>query len=433
MGVWWWFSLLVKLALTTWVPQTADENYYWVWSQNLSLSYYDHPPMVAWLFKLGSFLPDLMLKWPAVLVGHLALWVWALFLRNIGFREDQIRIWFLVAVMAPLVGMSSMVLTPDLPLLFFFSLATYAFERALNTGALAHYLLFGISLGLGFTSKYLIVLLLPCLFVYLAVSGQWQRVRWGWVPAVIVFAILGALPVLVWNYQHEWISFRFQLHHGVGKKSWRPIWPLEYLLSVLFLLFPIYWSEFWKAIKLRQQKLLLCLSVPIFLFFLMTSFRSKVEANWTQVAFLPALSLVAYYDRSIWKARVTFGFWALALLVLVGFWQRPWFPGCPEKVCEPRRYQSVLEVAEQYQPFMASNYQMASYLWFKTKKPVYKLFDMSRTDYFDTFVSAKPLANTFYLAKHAETELPHWLQKEGYRVREIKAIDEELLLLEVSR
>lgn len=431
MILWWWCFLFLKMGLVSYAPQTADENYYWVWAQNLSLSYYDHPPFVAWLFKLGDFLPSYAVKWPAVLLGQLALLLWASFLKNLGFRDEQIRQWFLLSVMAPLVGLTTMVLTPDLPLLFFFSLSIYAFERALKRESLKYYLLFGLSLGLGFTSKYHIVLILPCLLLYLFTSGDWRLVRWRYLPMVILLAILGAAPVLIWNYQNDWASFRFQFNHGIGKKAWKSIWPIEYVASVLILILPFYWKTLWTASRLATQKLLLALSWPILLFFLTTSMRSKVEANWSQLAFLPLLSLLAYYDLSRWKARTALMIWSACLAVLLWIWQLPWYPGCPEKFCEPQRYQAVIEVSKLYQPFMASNYQMASYLWFQNKAPVFKLFDMSRRDYYDTFAQAKPIVPQFYLVKHEETEVPGWLSDKNYKVEMVKKVDQDLTLLRV--
>lgn len=431
----WWTTLLIKCLLVSFVPLTADENYYWVWSQNLALSYFDHPPFVAWLFKIGNFLPEFMLKWPAVVFAHLSFIIWYYFLKNIGFTAFQCKRWFLLSLLAPLVGLASLVLTPDLPVLFFYSLAIFSFERALTTQKFIYYALFGLAIGMGFTAKYHIVLILPCLLIYLLVQKLWVKVRWSFVLASIVFMFLGALPVLYWNYHHEWISFRFQLQHGLGNKGWKPQWPLDYLATILLFIFPTYWSVLVQAIKEHQQKLLLSLALPIFGFFLFSSFRSKVEGNWSQLAFLPTLSLLAFYDikTKSWRLRSVVACWAVCLIIIISFWRQPWFKGCPEKLCEPYRYQSLIEIEKNYRPFFASSYQMASFLWFQTKQPVYKLYDMSRTDFYDTLPESKPSLQEFYLAKHNQTELPVWLQEQGYHSETIKNIDDDLTLVRVYR
>jgi 4-amino-4-deoxy-L-arabinose transferase-like glycosyltransferase len=421
------------LAIVSIVPLTADEHYYWVWAQNLSLSYYDHPPFVAWLFKIGDMLPDFMIKWPAVLFGHSALLIWARLLTNLGWTEEQTKNWFFLSVMAPLVGLAAMVLTPDLPLLFFQALAIYSFERSLTRQRARDYALFGMALGLGFSSKYHIVLLIPCFILFLAVSGQWRKVQWRFLPLVIGLGLIGSFPVWFWNYQNDWASFRFQLHHGVGKKTWKPVWPIEYILSVLFLIVPIYWLLFKKAVSENKEKLMIWLSLPIIGFFILTSFRSKVEANWSQLAFLPLLSLLARYEVKPWRARFVALLWTGCLGALVFFWSRPWYPGCPEKLCEPRRFEALPALTKDYQPFYASSYQMASYLWFMTKQPVFKLMDMSRRDYFDSFSEALPKGDFFYLAKHQDTNLPEWLRRSSYQMEMVREIDPELRLLRFSK
>src|SRR5206468_2293057 len=51
-------SALVSLRLVAaaWTPLTFDEAYYWMWSKHLSGGYYDHPPGVAALIRLGTMI-----------------------------------------------------------------------------------------------------------------------------------------------------------------------------------------------------------------------------------------------------------------------------------------------------------------------------------------------------------------------------------------
>lgn len=43
--------LLVKIYIVFNAPPVGDEAYYWMWSQKLGLSYFDHPPLHAWLLR----------------------------------------------------------------------------------------------------------------------------------------------------------------------------------------------------------------------------------------------------------------------------------------------------------------------------------------------------------------------------------------------
>jgi 4-amino-4-deoxy-L-arabinose transferase-like glycosyltransferase len=76
-------SAIFKLILSAVLPISADESYYWVWSQNLQLSYFDHPGMVAWLFKIGGLFDfGSAMRWPFVLVGQATVLIWYFILRD---------------------------------------------------------------------------------------------------------------------------------------------------------------------------------------------------------------------------------------------------------------------------------------------------------------------------------------------------------------
>src|SRR5207253_7639997 len=46
----------LRLVAAAWTPLTFDEAYYWMWSKHLAPGYYDHPPMVALVIRLGTMI-----------------------------------------------------------------------------------------------------------------------------------------------------------------------------------------------------------------------------------------------------------------------------------------------------------------------------------------------------------------------------------------
>src|SRR3954470_11685228 len=51
------FALVaLRLAAAAYTPLTFDEAYYWMWSKALAGGYYDHPPMVAAVIRLGTLI-----------------------------------------------------------------------------------------------------------------------------------------------------------------------------------------------------------------------------------------------------------------------------------------------------------------------------------------------------------------------------------------
>ena len=46
----------LRLVAAAYTPITFDEAYYWMWSKHLAGGYYDHPPMVAVVIRLGTLI-----------------------------------------------------------------------------------------------------------------------------------------------------------------------------------------------------------------------------------------------------------------------------------------------------------------------------------------------------------------------------------------
>lgn len=430
----WALSLFVKLLISALIPLSADEAYYWVWAQNPQLSYFDHPPMVSWLFWLGHFLEPFLnsVRWPAVILGHGVLGVWFYILRN-DLSYERFKIWIWLVLFSPLLGFGSLVITPDLPVLFFWSLSLALTLKALESKSLGIYLALGASLGLGFCSKYHIVLFIPCLIAYLSVERKWKEVRWPGVALTVISGLLFCLPVIIWNFQNNFASFEFQLKHGLEKTSYDIEWTISYVFGQILLLFPLI---FWAALRARLPQELHWLRYfgwgPL-LFFLLTSFRASTEANWPIIGY-PALLACALFHPKIqsWLKSYLI-FWGLLISFVLSAMVIPSFRGVYEKLEEPFVFQEMSNLVTEFQPLYADSYQMASSLWYFSKTPVYKLKEMSRLDYFDTFPQAVPSEAKFYLLKRADNSLPSWFSEQKWDMREVRRVSKNFILLEFKR
>src|SRR3954466_707848 len=87
----------------------------------------------------------------------------------------------------------------------------------------------GLALGFGFCSKYTSILLpVGVLIAFASHRALWPRfAEWGPYAACAIAAAL-FVPVLIWNDQHDWISFTYQIEHGLGsspesflRSAWR--------------------------------------------------------------------------------------------------------------------------------------------------------------------------------------------------------------------
>lgn len=420
-----WLALIGKLLLTVFLPVTADESYYWVWAQKLKLSYYDHPPFISWIYWLGSQIDFYggMVRWPGVILLHASFLIWLKILEPY-FSSNQL-FWFLaLSIFSPLYGGSGIIITPDVPLLFFYSLATWAFLKVIESPSIIHSAMLGLSLGLGISSKYMMVLFPICVIPVLALDQKKRKSFETHIEIIFVAAIIGSLPVWVWNYQNDFASFKFQTQHGLGKVKWDFTWPLQYLGAQIGLLFPpiVYWA--WKGRRNLPLIFRIMAVLPLAFFFLAT-FRRYVEANWPIVAYPAVLALAASsIPQSLRVIRYTLWFWAISLITIgiIVFTKPEW--STKLKFREFSQYDRVVEVGGGYEPVFARSYQIAAKMYFELKRPVYKLNGVNRKDQFDFMYESFPKGKLFYMVSEKGDRFPIILKNLGYRIEDRISVDE---------
>lgn len=432
----WWIALAVKVALAIYLPFASDEAYYWVWGHHPQLSYFDHPPMVGWLFWFGTFLENIgnAARLPAVLLGHCTFIIWHQILKPL-LNETNQKFWFLFVLFSPFLGLGSLVVTPDIPMMFFWALSLLILLKLVDTPKASLYLALGASLGLGFLSKYLIVIFVPVALIWLAVSGKWRRIRWSFVPLTIAAGLLFCSPVLIWNAQNEWISFAFQLDHGLVSHAKNPMWPVHYLAGQIGILFP---TVIWFALRRNENKEARFLHffgwLPL-LFFFSTSFRARVEGNWPAMAH-PALLSLAFLNapQSKWL-RATAALWIVATLVVFSQVVHPWIPISPKKLktSEFTKFDVYLPIARERSDLYLGSYQMAASISYKLRRQIYKLDGLNRRDFYDFTPKSRPKGDTFSIGAETGHALPAWVEAEGYRIKSDRQLSDEYRLIEVER
>jgi 4-amino-4-deoxy-L-arabinose transferase-like glycosyltransferase len=427
-----WISLFVKLALSAVLPLTSDEAYYWVWSRNLQLSYYDHPPFVAWLFWLGDFtswFPG-SVRWPGVLLGHAGLAIWLRALTPF-LNEDQRRQWLWLCLLSPLVGGSAIVLTPDLPLMFFYGLSAFLFFKWRANPSWKLSLLFGLSMGLGFTSKYMMVLFTLSLLPLLVFAPDVRRAAFRNFHWLLLGAIAGACPVWLWNLQNDFASFKFQAAHGLGRR-WKPSWTYEYVLAQIGLIFPVvlYWAL--RARRRLPPVFHLLAWVPL-AFFFFTTFRGYVEANWPIAAYPAIFALAAgQYPFSGRGVQITLWIWGtlLAALAVIVIAQPDWSKSM--KFREFHQFDEAVAAGRSLDPVFARSYQMAAKMHYELGRPVFKLKGMNRRDFYDYLEGSVPKSGVYYLIAEKNDSLPPNYTSAGHRVIEKTPLGERFEIWKVE-
>lgn len=410
----WFFTLFIKLVLSAWYPLFQDEMYYWVWAQNPSLSYFDHPPFIAWLMKAGLPLDQFgsALRWPTVLFGHLSLLIWIAILRN-RLSEGPLTLFVILFSVAPLTGLGSIIATPDVPLLVFWSLSVLCLIEAIETQKWQWFLALGIAAGFGFCSKYHMVLLLPLVLLYFFLTKQSSK-QYLKLLVALGITVIFASPVIYWNFANDWASFEFQLQRGLGQKS-EISWLFDYIGAQLALLLPAVLFAAWAGSKVKQNLLFAILGWGPLVFFLFSSLKGRVEPNWTAVAF-PSLFYLAASAGEKWTKwlRINAAIWIFAFCLLISHLAFRWLPLDDKtlKLDEYYAFDEYLHFFRDYESVYASSYQMAATVSFKLRKPIYKLRGIHRRDHYDMLPQSLPKSDEFYLFQSSWNVYPDWLKQE---------------------
>jgi 4-amino-4-deoxy-L-arabinose transferase-like glycosyltransferase len=307
---------LVRLAFAPLFELVPQEAYYFLYSQHLALSYFDHPPVLAFVLRLFTELfgkSELSLRLAAFTLSVLTQLIWVdLARRHLGPTWRRAALWLLPTSM---VTVTSLISTPDPPLLLFWTLAVHQLHGALFEGRRSRWITAGVAMGLAFDSKYTGVFLQAGLVLFLLVSTQhrrWLRTPWPWVTVAVAQAVM--TPVYLWNAQHGFASFLFQTADRASQSSGPGLrWTLGLLGTQSALLgVPLFFALL--ALALRPHRFLsgtqagsgagrlflACFFVPPFLTFFVISFVALVKPNWMMPAYLTGVILVADLLRGRW-------------------------------------------------------------------------------------------------------------------------------------
>ncbi len=273
-----------------------DEAYYWVYSRYLDWGYFDHPPMIAALVKMGYaiFQNEGGVRLFPLLLNILCLLV----IEKLIFRKNPF-LFYTIALSIAVMQVAGFIAVPDIPLIFFAACFFGCYQRFTNKLSLFNAVLLGISIAALFYSKYHAVLIV--LFTLLSNIKLLSRYQ-TWLAAVVAFSLFA--PHLWWQYQHDWVSIRYHLFES-NVNPYRFSYTINYIVGQLLLPGPIAGLILLPAAFLYRpvnetEKALRSTMIGIYLFFLISSFRGKVEGNWTSPVLVSLIVLSHRYlnDRS---------------------------------------------------------------------------------------------------------------------------------------
>ncbi len=169
-----WITLgviLVLRVISLWFNTTElffDEAQYWVWGKEPAFGYFSKPPVLAWIIGLFTAVcgdSEFCVRLASPLIHTGTAFVVFLIAGLLFDRRTAFWSAFTYALL-PAVSLSSGVISTDVPLLFFWALALYAFLKFERTNAYGWAVMLGAAIGLGVMSKYAMLYILPCIAIY---------------------------------------------------------------------------------------------------------------------------------------------------------------------------------------------------------------------------------------------------------------------------
>lgn len=306
-----------RYILAATIPLGSDEAYYWDWGRDLQLSYYDHPPFVAWISSLGqlilsgkSFLQARLLVPFMHFLSSLNLIFIARLLNGKILSKNQLYMLILATQLAPIMNLGSFMLVPDVGLFFclsiFFSICSYYLVNQDKQLSIISSASIGLSAGLAVASKYHAIAMLASSALYLLFSSRKFRSLSFMINFLVSF-LFAASPVIIWNFQHDLISFGFQLQHGFAKPSFHLIWGLRIIVAQFLLCTPFVIVILAQVLSAHYHKaivgLLLSGCVPLLLLFLGVAFYKEALPHWPLPCIImlsPLIVLAKQQVESIW-------------------------------------------------------------------------------------------------------------------------------------
>jgi len=306
-----WF--VVNLVSASFTLLYSDESYYKLFSQQLSFGYFDHPPMIALFIRLGSLITNN--ESGVRLVSVIAITSALYFIYRLSDVKNPVL--FMAAIFSVFaLNLLGFMALPDAPLLFFTVLFFVAYRKFLIKEDTKNTILLSVIMTALLYSKYhgiLVILFTVISNLKLLKSGKF------WIAAFL--GILLFTPHLAWQVKNNFVTLSYHLFER-SASHYKFIVTLEYIFGQILYYGPFTAVFMYLAlVKYKANDLFdkaLAWNIwGLISFFLISTFRGRVEANWTLPVMVPLLIIFMKYSNTRPIFRRRFYFFATPVIFLI--------------------------------------------------------------------------------------------------------------------
>ena len=295
---------LIFFVLNQWLNPHPDMIDHWVWSRYLSLSYYEHPPMIAFAIRLITLIAgnsEIALETGAQFYNLLILFL--IYRMTYPFFGGQNAIITLILLCSTAYfSLGTVFIHITQPFLICWVLGLWLILKYYQSPSAKWLLLLGIVAGFGALSKYIMLLLYLGLFFHSLIYREARvLLKNPWLYVAGSISLLIFTPVLVWNFQNDWISFRFQFGRGMQGADFGANF-VFFTVGHLLLFSPIWSVLSFSGLKIGRENfvigtkpsaVLLVLSLYPLFFFSIMSFRGTIaDPHWMNLTYIGLMILL---------------------------------------------------------------------------------------------------------------------------------------------
>ena len=395
-----YFAALKLLASFSMQP-LGDEAYYWLWGQNISLSYFDHPGLAGWVLGatdaiFGTSLFGLRIA--SVLTSIGSVWFLWLYAKRI-LPEQRKTVFLFITLMvaaSPTLFVWSTLVYHDHLLIFVALAAMYFFtcylgdEAKDRTGQLHHLYLGALFLGLAGLTKYSAVFMGLAVAILVLAHPKLRHLLLQ--PHIYIAGALSATmqaPTLIWNINRDFASFGFHLndrHDSHWLSQFNPDSFFNFVLVTLLLFGPFLVPPFVRLFRSTTDdnfigmgiwiaRLVTVMSTSTFMFISLFSFTLWY---WSDLSYILMLVMLPVLAMRKWLAisHIWFGV-IVATLVCFNYTVVPIANLMGQRDIEAGTVygwsgiaEFVAEAEQEYQPtfLAATRFQSASQLSFAMQR-----------------------------------------------------------------
>jgi 4-amino-4-deoxy-L-arabinose transferase-like glycosyltransferase len=313
------FFIIARCIVGASIEFGNDESYYWLYSQHLQWNYFDHPPMVALLarfFTANLLLQDHILFLRMGSIVSCALATWFIF-KCVTVIKDERAGWFAACLYSAsyYAGITAgLFLMPDSPQMIFWTLSLWMIARiAKDERKWLNWILLGIASGLCIISKVHGVFIWTGLGLFILLKKR----NWLSHPKLymaLLLALLISSPIIIWNIQNNFITYRFQSERVVISGYKGNLYSLfKAFVSQVVINNPVNVVLITAALiaflnrKIKPAALSIFnfTALPFIFIILFMSFFRKTLPHWTGPAFVSLIPLAAIWLSEL-KTKIVF-------------------------------------------------------------------------------------------------------------------------------